>query len=101
MRGGRNEGCLGSSGGVDLLLAVVAEEELDDELAALVLWDAVVQDGLEAENLLGVVDQFEEVLLRGLRSQLVDVALGVLLVSEPVVLGDDDRGCQFTAAYAS
>jgi hypothetical protein len=64
---------------------IVSQVEANDEAAVNILWDAGVEPGSVAKHLLVVVYSLEEVTLRFLRNQVVDVAEGVFLLTEAVV----------------
>lgn len=70
---------------------VVSQVERDDEPSVNILGHSGVETGSEAQDLLVIVHRLEEVTLRLLRDQLVDVTKGVLLVTESVVGRNHDR----------
>ena len=68
---------------------VVSQVEGDDKPTVDILWDARVELGSEAEDLLVVVHSFEEVNLGLLGDQLVHLTKCVLLITEAIVGGSN------------
>lgn len=64
---------------------VVRQVEGNDELSALVFWYLSVEFGCKPEDLLVVVNVLEEVCFWLVGDQLVDVAKGIVFISEAVV----------------
>ena len=70
---------------------VVCQVERNDEAAVHVLWDASVEASSKSQNFLVIVHALEEVALGFVWHQLVNIAKGVLLITDPVVGSNLDR----------